>query len=133
MPGGGHLPRGRGPRGDGELHSQKRRLLRVTTPVSFQPGKREKLRPLALLSGPRTSEKSMNANFVELRKVEIQLPRMPKRRSSKNSYSTHWCENPVECHPSTQVEVALRALPCDQVAPIDGPDAFCRLPLNTAG
>src|SRR5215213_2043896 len=58
MPGGGHLPRGRGPRGDAELHSQKRRLLRVTTPVAFQSERREKLRPLALLSEPRSSEKT---------------------------------------------------------------------------
>jgi hypothetical protein len=31
----------------------------------------------------------LGMNFRELRKVEIQLPRMPKRRSSQNFYSTH--------------------------------------------
>src|ERR671910_709354 len=82
MPGGGHLPRGRGPRGDGELHSQKRRLLRVTTPVSFQPGKREKLRPLALLSGPRTSENSIKAKFAESPRGEVR--RIPIPRTSVN-------------------------------------------------
>jgi hypothetical protein len=31
----------------------------------------------------------LKAKFVELRKVEIELPRIPKRRTSENSYSTH--------------------------------------------
>src|SRR5918998_562760 len=50
MPGGGHLPRGRGPRGDGELHSQKRRLLRVTTPVAFHNQRRGRSFGLPLIS-----------------------------------------------------------------------------------
>ena len=35
------------------------------------------------------SESSADANFRELRKVEIQLPRITKRRSSQNTYSAH--------------------------------------------
>src|SRR5215208_3412095 len=35
VPSRGYLPRGRGPRGDGELHRKERRLLRVTTSVAF--------------------------------------------------------------------------------------------------
>ena len=31
----------------------------------------------------------LGANFLELRKAEVQLPRSPKRRSSQNAYSTH--------------------------------------------
>src|SRR5918998_5343227 len=50
MPGRGHLPRGRGPRGDGELHSQKRRLLRVTTPVAFHNQRRGRSFGLPLIS-----------------------------------------------------------------------------------
>src|SRR5215217_1040478 len=35
------------------------------------------------------SENSVNANFREIVKSEVQLRRIPKRRSSQNSYSTH--------------------------------------------
>jgi hypothetical protein len=43
-----------------------------------------------VLQGTKTGQSTEEApNFRELRKVEIQLPRIPKRRSSQNSYSTH--------------------------------------------
>ena len=37
----------------------------------------------------RPSESSVDANFRELRKAEVQLRRITKRRSSQNLYSTH--------------------------------------------
>jgi hypothetical protein len=45
-----------------------------------------------LLSGGWQRLKVSKANFLELRKAEVQLQRIPKRRSSQKSYSTHFGE-----------------------------------------
>src|SRR5918994_1109753 len=43
------------------------------------------------------------ANFLELRKAEVQLRRMPKRRSSQNSYSTTFVNNCKRKGPCTRL------------------------------